>query len=62
MSADAAVWQKTVDLLGEYEEDTEQYRAGVRRVAELLDAWNAENLGRIELSGQTRAFIGRMCA
>ncbi len=62
VSADAAVWQKTFDLLEEYEEDTEQYRAGVRRVAELLDAWNAENLGRIELSGQTRAFIGRMCA
>ena len=62
VSADAAVWQKTFDLLEEYEEDTEQYRAGVRRVAELLDAWNAENLGRIELSGQTQAFIGRMCA
>ena len=33
VSADAAVWQKTFDLLEEYEEDTEQYRAGVRRSA-----------------------------
>ena len=60
VSADAAVWQKTFDLLEGYEQDTDEYRAGVSRIADLLDAWNAENLGRIELDEQAQAFIGRM--
>ena len=60
VSADAAVWQRTFDLLEEYEQDTDEYRAGVSRIADLLGAWNAENLGRIELSGQAQAFINRM--
>ena len=60
VSADAAVWQRTFDLLEEYEQDTDEYRAGVSRIADLLDAWNAENLGRIELDEQAQAFINRM--
>lgn len=59
VSADAAVWQRTFDLLEEYEQDTDAYRAGVSRIADLLDAWNAENLGRIELDEQAQAFIDR---
>ena len=57
VSADAAF-----DLLEGYEQDTDEYRAGVSRIADLLDAWNAENLGRIELDEQAQAFIGRMRA
>lgn len=60
VSADAAVWQKTFELLEKYEQDTEEYRAGVCHIAELLDQWNRENMGRIELDEQAQAFVERM--
>jgi len=62
VSADAAAWQKTFELLEKYERDTPEYRAGVSHIADLLDAWNEDNMGHIELDGQARAFIGRMRA
>ena len=60
VSADAAVWQNTFVLLEGYEQNTEEYRAGVLRIVELLDAWNQENMGRIELDEQAQAFVERM--
>lgn len=60
VSADADVWQNTFRLLEEYEQDTEKYRAGVRRIAELLEQWNEENMGTIELDEQAQTFIARM--
>ena len=60
VSADGDVWQNTFALLEEYEQDTAEYRAGVTRIAELLDQWNEENMGRIELDEQAQAFIERM--
>lgn len=60
VSADAATWDQTFALLEEYEQDTEEYRAGVLHIAALLDQWNAENMGSIELDEQSRAFVERM--
>ena len=60
VSADAAAWDQTFALLEEHEQDTEEYRAGVRHIAELLDQWNEENMGSIELDEQSRAFVERM--
>ncbi len=60
VSADGDVWQDTFDLLEKYEQDTETYRAGVTRIAALMDAWNEENMGYIGVSAQTKAFIERM--
>ena len=60
VSADASAWQKTFDLLEKYEQDTEEYRTGVVHIADLLDTWNGENLGHIELNEQAQAFIARM--
>lgn len=60
VSADAATWNQTFALLEEYEQDTEEYRAGVCHIADLLDSWNGENLGRIELDEQSLAFVKRM--
>ena len=60
VSADEEVWRDTFRLLEEYEQDTAEYRAGVCRVAELLDEWNGENLGEIELDEQSRAFLARI--
>lgn len=58
--SDTTAWEKTFALLEEYEQDIEDYRAGVLRIAGILDAWNKENMGRIELNEQTRAFLARM--
>ena len=58
--ANGLAWQNTFHMLEQYEQDTAEYRAGVRHIAELLDAWNQENMGRIELDGQAQAFVERM--
>lgn len=60
VSADGSVWQETFELLEKYEQDTETYRAGVVRIADLLDAWNEENMGYIGVDDHARAFIDRM--
>lgn len=60
VSSDAAAWQQAFDLLLRFEEDSEVYRAGVRRAAELLEAWNGENMEEIALSGDARALIARI--
>lgn len=60
IASDVEGWQKTFALLEEYEQDTDEYRAEVSHIADLLDAWNRENLGRIELGEQAQTFINRM--
>ena len=60
VASDLIAWQKTFALLEQYEQGTEEYRAGVRRIAELLDQWNEENMGSIELDEQSQAFVERM--
>lgn len=60
VSADSTAWDKTFVLLEEYEQDTETYRVGVTRIAELMDDWNNENMGHIELGEQAESFIARM--
>lgn len=60
VSSDEAAWQRTFALLEEYERETPEYRAGVARIVDLLDAWNEENMGHISLDGQAQAFIDRM--
>ncbi len=60
VSSANAAWQDTFDLLERYEQDTEVYRAGVTHIAELMEAWNRENLGQIDVDAETWAFIERM--
>lgn len=60
IASDAAAWQRAFQLLEEYEQDTDAYRAGVARIADLLDEWNGANMGEIVLNGQAQAFIARM--
>lgn len=59
VSSDAEAWQQAFDLMLRYEEDQEVYRAGVLRIAQLLDAWNAANIGEITVDDSARALIGR---
>lgn len=60
VAAGKEAWEKTFALLEEYEQETREYRAGVCHIAELLDEWNEENMGQIELGEEARAFVERM--
>ncbi len=62
LAADQSAWQRAFDLLERYETGEETYRAGVARVAGLLEAWNGENMGTITLAPQTAEFIFRICS
>lgn len=62
VASDSAAWERTFEQLEQYEQDTAEYRAGVAHIAGLLDQWNRENMGHIELSAEARAFVDRMAA
>ena len=55
--ANPAAWEQTFSLLEQYEEDSDVYRDGVRRVASLLEQWNAEHMGKISLSDGAQALV-----
>ena len=61
---DRGAWWATVhatfDLLMRYVQNTTEYRAGVLRIAEKLEDWNAANMGTIELDAVAQAFIKTM--
>lgn len=59
-ASDSKTWQGTFDLLKRYEEDTETFRSGVKRLAVQMDTWNSENLGNVQVSEESMAFIERM--
>lgn len=62
VSASADAWRDTFRLLAYFEQDTDAYRAGVAHIADLLDAWNEENMGHITLDEDVQAFVDRMRA
>lgn len=60
VAASSDTWQTTFDLLMRYVQNTAEYRAGVLRIAEKLEDWNAANMGTIELDAVAQAFIETM--
>jgi len=56
-ASDETAWCDVFNLLAIYEEDSESYRAGVLRIADHLDEWERENLGRIQLTEENKAFL-----
>ena len=59
VSSDRSAWQTAFDLLMAVETDTGVYRDGVARIAKKLDDWNAQNLGDIQVSEETEAFLAK---
>ncbi len=59
-ASDEAAWREAFKLLEAYETDSETYREGVLKIANLLDKWNSENLGQIRLSEENEAFLSRL--
>ena len=60
VASDESKWQESFDLLRQFDDGTEQYRAGALRVIQILDDWNTENLGEITLDDSARAYIDRI--
>lgn len=60
VASDQEAWQNTFNLLARYETDSEAYRAGVLRIAQIMETWNAENIGTISVDGNAAEFIERM--
>ncbi len=60
VSSDQNAWQTAFSLLEGYETDAEVFRAGVVRIAGLLEDWNARNMGGVALTEANLAFIARM--
>ena len=57
VASDPEAWEQVFALLARYEEDTPDYRAGVRRVAGKLLEWNEAHLGGIALDAETQAWL-----
>ena len=57
LASDQDAWNRSFDLLQEYESDVEAFHSGVLRIADRLDAWNTENAGTITLDEDALAFI-----
>ena len=60
VASDESKWQESFDLLRQFDDGTEQYRAGVLRIVQIFDDWNTENLGEITLGESARAYIDRI--
>ena len=57
VSSDPNAWNRAFALLREYADDSETFRSGVARIAQILETWNAENMGDIQLDEETREFL-----
>ena len=60
VSANPSAWHLAFDMLEKYETDSEAYRAGVIKIAQILENWNAENMGEVILSESNQAFLVRL--
>lgn len=60
VSSKPDVWKAAFDVLEYHAEDTPEYREGVVGIYQMLQNWNAENMGKIELNQATMDFIARM--
>lgn len=59
VSSEADTWNQAFSLLEHYDTGSEVYRAGVARIYQLLQDWNAANMGEIELSEAAEAYLAQ---
>ena len=53
-------WNALLALLEQFEEDSEEFRAGIQRLMDFKDTWNSENIGNIQLNDTAQAFVDRV--
>ncbi len=59
-ASDQNTWQNIFNLFAAYEDGNPVCQAGVVRLAGMLNDWNRNNMGQIQVSEDARAFITRM--
>lgn len=59
VSSDAAAWQNVFNMLINYEQSTPAFRSGTARIVEIMNNWNEQNMGQIQLDEAAQEFIAR---
>ena len=59
-ASDQNTWQNIFNLFAAYEDGNPVCQAGVVQLAGMLNDWNRNNMGQIQVSEDARAFITRM--
>lgn len=57
VSSDPSTWNQAFYLMERYDTGSEAYREGVAHIYQLLQDWNAANMGEIALSEKAQAYI-----
>ena len=57
LSSDQNAWDMAFNVLMAYENDSEAFRDGVRRIEAHRQTWNAENVGNITISEEVQQFL-----
>lgn len=60
VASDAEAWQYVFNLLIDYEQSGAEYRQGAQRIIQILQDWNAQNMGRIQLDQAAQDFMARL--
>jgi len=59
VASDTAAWQDVFNMLINFERPSADFRQGAARLVELLNNWNAQNMGQIQLDQAAQEFIAR---
>lgn len=60
VASDSVAWNTSFELLAWHDNDTDEFRAWVKRVYDKMLEWNDNNIGEIVLSEKNQAYITRM--
>lgn len=60
VSSDPKTWEGAIEVLAYYGTSADIYREGAGRIVQLLEEWNAENIGKITLSESTQELLKAM--
>lgn len=60
LCASSNAWNDLFSLLERWEQPEAEYRAGVLRVAAIMEQWDSTHIGSIELTDSANAFLERM--
>ena len=60
VSSDPQTWEDAFLLIMSNVEESDTFRTGVARIYQLLEEWNEENMGTIELNSTIMTFIDVM--
>ena len=62
IASDVRGWESSFSVLSKYDDGSELYRNCIIRLKEMMDTWNAENIGTIQVSDEANAYIAARTA